>query len=94
MKLFQMSPYILDSIEKIIYSNNEGFFSTPKLDLEIIQFIFILLDTRKIYTINIDSIHKKNQNIILKELSYELEEYEYLEEKNLILENLELLKGL
>ena len=83
-----------DSIEKIIYSNNEGFFSTPKLDFGNYTVHFHSFGyEKKIYTINIDSIHKKNQNIILKELSYELEEYEYLEEKEFNIRKLRAIEG-
>ena len=82
-----------DSIDKIIYSNNEGFYNSPKFDFGNYTIHFHSFGyEKKIYTISIDSTHKKNPNIILKELSYKLEEYEYLEEKNSILENLEQLK--
>ena len=71
-----------DSIDKIIYSNNEGFYSSPKFYFGKYKVHFHSFGYQKnIYTINIDSTHKKNQNIILKELNYKLEEYEFSEEK-------------
>ena len=63
-----------DSIDKIIYSNNEGFYNSPKFDFGNYTIHFHSFGyEKKIYTINIDSEHKKNQNIILKDLRYELE---------------------
>ena len=83
-----------DSIDKIIYSNNEGFYSTPKFDFGKYRVHFHSFGyEKKIYTISIDSAHKKNQNIILKELSYKLEEYEFLEEKEFNIRKLRAIEG-
>ncbi len=83
-----------DSIDKIIYSNNEGFYSSPKFDFGKYRVHFHSFGyVKKIYTISIDSAHKKNQNIILKELSYKLEEYEFLEEKEFNIRKLRAIEG-
>ena len=83
-----------DSIDKIIYSNNEGFYSSPKFEFGDYKVHFHSFGyQKKIYTISIDSAHKKNQNIILKELSYNLEEYEYLEEKEFNIRKLRAIEG-
>ena len=83
-----------DSIDKIIYSNHEGFYSTPKFEFGDYKVHFYSFGyQKKIYTISIDSAHKKNQNIILKELSYKLEEYEYLEEKEFNIRKLRAIEG-
>ena len=83
-----------DSIDKIIYSNNVGFYSTPKFEFGDYKVHFHSFGyQKKIYTISIDSAHKKNQNIILKELSYNLEEYEYLEEKEFNIRKLRAIEG-
>jgi Fe(3+) dicitrate transport protein len=83
-----------DSIDKIIYSNNEGFYSSPKLDLGTYIIDFHSFGYQKLVTsITIDSSHKKNQNIILKELSYELEEYEFLEETEFNIRKLRAIEG-
>ena len=83
-----------DSIDKIIYSNYEGFYSTPKFEFGDYKVHFHSFGyQKKIYTISIDSAHKKNQNIILKELSYNLEEYEYLEEKEFNIRKLRAIEG-
>ena len=83
-----------DSIDKIIYSNNEGFYSSPKFEFGDYKVHFHSFGyQKKIYTISIDSAHKKNQNIIIKELSYNLEEYEYLEEKEFNIRKLRAIEG-
>ena len=83
-----------DSIDKIIYSNNEGFYSSPKFDYGKYTVHFHSFGYEKnIFTISIDSTHKKNQNIILKELSYKLEEYEFLEEKEFNIRKLRAIEG-
>ena len=83
-----------DSIDKIIYSNNEGFYNSPKFDFGNYTIHFHSFGyEKKIYTINIDSKHKKNQNIILKDLIYELEEYEFLEEKEFNIRKLRAIEG-
>ena len=83
-----------DSIDKIIYSNNEGFYNSPKFDFGNYTIHFHSFGyEKKIYTINIDSEHKKNQNIILKDLRYELEEYEFIEEKEFNIRKLRAIEG-
>ena len=83
-----------DSIDKIIYSNNEGFYSSPKFYFGKYTVHFHSFGYQKnIYTINIDSTHKKNQNIILKELNYKLEEYEFSEEKEFNIRKLRAIEG-
>ena len=94
---FEIIPNVtiyFDSIDKIIYSNNEGFYSSPKFEFGDYKVHFHSFGyQKKIYTISIDSAHKKNQNIILKELSYNLEEYEYLEEKEFNIRKLRAIEG-
>ena len=83
-----------DSIDKIIYSNNEGFYSSPKFYFGKYTVHFHSFGYQKnIYTLNIDSTHKKNQNIILKELNYKLEEYEFSEEKEFNIRKLRAIEG-
>ena len=63
-----------DSIEKIIYSNTEGFYNSPKIKFGKYTVHYYMFGyEKKIVEVIIDSIQNKIQNIYLNELNYELD---------------------
>ena len=83
-----------DSIEKIIYSNSEGFYNSPKIKFGKYTVHYYMFGyEKKIIEVTIDSIQNKIQNIYLNELNYELEEYEFTEEKKFNIRKLRAIEG-
>ena len=83
-----------DSIEKIIYSNSEGFYNSPKIKFGKYTVHYYMFGyEKKIIEVTIDSIQNKIQNIYLNELNYELEEYEFTEEKEFNIRKLRAIEG-
>ena len=73
---------LIKETNKVIYSNSEGFFSTPKLNFGEynIEFISIGFES-KIQTVKLDKPIVKLSELILDESSYELEEFEFKEKE-------------
>lgn len=83
-----------DSIEKIIYSNTEGFYNSPKIKFGKYTVHYYMFGyEKKIVEVIIDSIQNKIQNIYLNELNYELEEYEFTDEKEFNIRKLRAIEG-
>ena len=83
-----------DSIEKIIYSNSEGFYNSPKIKFGKYTVHYYMFGyEKKIVEVIIDSIQNKIQNIYLNELNYELEEYEFTDEKEFNIRKLRAIEG-
>ena len=83
-----------DSIEKIIYSNIEGFYNSPKIKFGKYTVHYYMFGyEKKIVEVIIDSIQNKIQNIYLNELNYELEEYEFTDEKEFNIRKLRAIEG-
>ena len=83
-----------DSIEKIIYSNTEGFYNSPKIKFGKYTVHYYMFGyEKKIIEVTIDSIQNKIQNIYLNELNYELEEYEFTDEKEFNIRKLRAIEG-
>ena len=73
---------LIKETNKVIYSNSEGFFSTPKLNFGEynIEFISIGFES-KIQTVKLDKPIVKLNELILNESSYELDEFEVKEKE-------------
>ncbi|MAW83898.1 MAG: iron(III) dicitrate transport protein FecA [Crocinitomicaceae bacterium] len=83
-----------DSIEKIIYSNTEGFYNSPKIKFGKYTVHYYMFGyEKKIVDITIDSIQNKIQNIYLNQLNYELEEYEFTDKKEFNIRKLRAIEG-
>ena len=83
-----------DSIEKIIYSNSQGFYNSPKIEFgKYTIHYYVFGYEKKTIRVTLDSLQKKIQNIYLTELNYNLEEFEYKEEKEFNIRKLRAIEG-
>ena len=85
----------IQEINKVIYSNSEGFFSTPKLNYGTYHLTLKSIGYQpKTFNIILDSQVKKIDNIRLVNKTYELNEYEFSEEEDFNIRKLRAIEGI
>ena len=85
----------IQEINKVIYSNSEGFFSTPKLNYGSYHLTLKSIGYQpKTFNIILDSHVKKIDNIRLVNKTYELNEYEFSEEEDFNIRKLRAIEGI
>ena len=85
----------IQEINKVIYSNSEGFFSTPKLNYGTYHLTLKSIGYQpKTFNITLDRQVKKIDYIRLINKTYELNEYEFSEEEDFNIRKLRAIEGI